>query len=63
MDVCIAGYCNKGLKFTKEDFALNKDLQATLTPAVATMDIGQVIDSSYLDKLQQMGFNAEIEFP
>jgi NitT/TauT family transport system substrate-binding protein len=63
IDACIAGVCNKGLRFTADDFKLNKDVLLTINPAVAPIDIASVIDIGPLDKLQQMGFNREIEFP
>jgi NitT/TauT family transport system substrate-binding protein len=63
IDACIAGVCNKGLRFSKDDFALNKEVLLTVNPDVAKVDVASVIDLGPLDKLKSMGFNDEIEFP
>ena len=63
IDACIAGVCNKGLRFTAADFALNKEVLLTVNPDVAKVDVASVIDIGPLDKLKSMGFNDEIEFP
>ena len=63
IDACIAGVCNKGLRFSAEDFKLNKEVLLTVNPAVAPIEIASVIDLGPLDRLEQIGFNSEIHFP
>ncbi len=63
LDQCLAGLCNKGFGFTKDDFALNRDILATVSPAVKDVDLGVVGDMSYLNKLKDLGFNTEIGWP
>ena len=54
---------NKGFRFTTQDFNLNKQMISKINTATAGVDLATVVDISYLDKLQTMGFNAELQFP
>ena len=63
IEACAKGVCNKGLVFSAADFALNKEVLATVNAAAANVDVNTVIDLGPLTKLKEMGFNAEINFP
>jgi NitT/TauT family transport system substrate-binding protein len=54
---------NKGLRFTESAFEIVKEVTVSVNPRAADVDLKTVFDLSYLDKLQQLGFNDAIGWP
>ncbi|HEX5466514.1 MAG TPA: ABC transporter substrate-binding protein [Candidatus Limnocylindrales bacterium] len=55
--------CNKGFTFSADNLVLPKQVTLTVNPAVKDVDPASVIDTSYLQKLKDLGFNAAIAYP
>ncbi|HEU4571795.1 MAG TPA: ABC transporter substrate-binding protein [Candidatus Limnocylindrales bacterium] len=57
IDSYVNGGGNRGMRFTQAAFELPQEVLETIQPDAKSVDLKSVYDLSYLDKLQQLGFD------
>jgi NitT/TauT family transport system substrate-binding protein len=57
IDAYINGGGNRGLRFTQQAFELPQEVLSSISPEAKDVDLSTVYDLSYLDKLDQLGFD------